>query len=1105
MENSQRSISYGAMLANSRFLRIISHDFNAAPVELKPDISVQSISGLVIEKPFIPLSDVKITIYDVLKDENESFGFTVKLIGETQTDASGNYSFERTDYHSEIDHSLMVAYKEDYSLLVRSFSFPKFDLEPLEMEFGRKDYTGSVVDTNGNPIPGAKVSAYVSSFIKFADIFVSNPQEKEVAQTDWLTAITNEKGEFIISNIPLYAKAEFSVKAEGYSTQYTWPTEQPLDEMTILAGGKPLLFTLERVCAIRGQLLEENTNTGIPSEKIFIVKVGDISRSGIAWSAFSGSQVVKYLEGNNREIVTDEQGIFMADDLAPGSYKMSLDPFTSEGRKWHAEAQNIDLSEGQITNITISATKLGTVTVLVQDTDKQPLEGVNVALKSLKGQEKELVQVKSRSEIHPVNSVIFVPADSSEALIALQVANPSGETILPDKTDSNGIAVFRVAPGDYAIQSAKKADYDYMLDNEMISISSGSSSDVVITMRHLPGFYGVCVDSTGQAVPGVEVRQLSFPDIISTTDNEGKFRFSRESIKRITPFETRSLTEDRMVVQEIILLGTHPETQKIGWLKYNWEKEIDLELKNTVQAIGAIVDIRGNPIPAEVRVYAYPDKLRWMSYDYIFREKDFYFYESIDASEDGTFSFQLIPEFSYILEVSADGYGKPRKEIISSIYDPQIAGMLQDDNDFIKQKETRHSGNKTTQKEHLIWVLSEKTEEINFGEIWLPSGNLQLSGVVVDRMGTPLEGYRVFVSGHGQLNNDVNDITDSSGHFSFSDLCEGEVEIYAKKGEYTVWKSDIQVGRDDLRIVSSEHPVFEKAMEVQTDESLCDFEIILVDRDTQEQIQYEKACVRIFPESGDSFQVKFDTEGRYRIRVKEGKYLINATGYPIYDYNNDVEVEIKSDSENSISIPLKKYPVIEGVIHLPESVGIDEIEYYLHPDGLLSIDDDNLKIAGDGQFSWKINLLEEVPANGWLWIHTRDRKYVSRIKFPLKDPWLDITLQPEAIIKLKKPKQYHTYVNFDWRQEEYADKHTQQIGHYEAQPGVSRSQSMRDFFIDDDEYFSFRGLVAGQEDLLYSFKITVTGTGGKYLRKTIIVHSKELVSGQTKIIEIPSP
>ena len=327
-------------------------------------------------------------------------------------------------------------------------------------------------------------------------------------------------------------------------------------------------------------------------------------------------------------------------------------------------------------------------------------------------------------------------------------------------------------------------------------------------------------------------------------------------------------------------------------------------------------------------------------------------------------------------------------------------------------------------------------------------------------------------------------VTDEKGYFHFDNVVDGYVNIQAGKGEYIFQQYTIKTGVSDVRLVSPKHPV-QRSDDGKRNDSLCDLEVILVNELTQERIHYEKSKITITPENGVEISLKADDEGRYRTRLVEGKYLVDAYGYPAYGYIKDVEVDVKTGSEKIVTIGLNKEPVIEGVIHFPEGVKPDDIEVAIEPVMHLSIYPADFKVAADGEFSCKVTLGEKAPPQGWLWIHTKDWKFLAWTKVPLDDTRLEITLEPEAIIKFKKVKK-HTSFSWDWRQEEDGRKHY----------GYTKPQK-KYYIVDDGEYIGLRGLVANQEGFSYSLKFV-------NLRKPIVIKSEDLEPGETKIITIPS-
>ena len=1129
MQNSTRSISYGTMLANSRYIHLTSQRIQANNViEVSPvDFGRQSISGMVIEEPFVPLADVTISIYDVFKDRNQPYGFVIKALGETVTDSSGQYEFERTDYDHDVDHRLLIAHKDDYALAVQSFSSMDSALEPLVMTFGHKQYTGQVVDAEGQPIAGARVSAFVSSFIKPADIYVSNPQEKEAAQTQWLTVTTDQDGQFEISNMPLFARAEFSVSADGYGSEFTWRTDERLDEMTIPAGGKPLLFTLQKIGGIRGRLIEQDSGDPISNERIFILSMDNPDAMAVMWHAVAGVQIVSDEGSQHREVSTDTDGYFIVSDLAPGQYRVSLNPFLENDQRWCAEAQIVELPEGEGIDVTLSAMPLATVQVLVQDNNRQPLREVNVTLTSRRAfaaaptqKTKSIRQSPGRLTFshtapaattqnetpkrYDLSQVTFVPAGSSESQVLVQMLRPSDDAIiLPVKTNENGIAVFRIPPGEYVIASATKANYDYTPTGDVITAQLSGRLDRLIQMNSMQGFGGRCLDGAGGGIASAEIQQLGFADPISTSDDEGSFGFDLSSLRNANHttkclqydssyYRRRDRAYDR-TPHDLIIVGKNSVTREYGWCEYTRQKRVELSLQKAVQLTGQVMDDQKHPVEAHVTVYAYPKQIGWMSHRQSFKERHFLYYDSVETEPDGTFSISLIRDFSYIVQVQADGYGSVYRKIISLTPYRSIPSELIDAKDSVDDTLVMHYGDHVVHQKARLWVLRKESSAIDMRTIKMPLRNLSVSGVIVDRMGHPLEGYHVYVSGIGQVEDDEGVVTNASGQFSFSNLCEGEVEIYAEKDDYHIFQT-IQAGEDPLRLVSMDHVVEPSSEPNLIEDSLADLEVVLVNADTQEVIHCDKAGVIVEPEKGKKIHLDSDEEGRYRLRLEPGKYTVGAEGYPYYHYNRDIAVTLKVGQQNTLRIPLKKNPVINGIVHLPDSVSSDQISFYVHPDTLFFKPE--VDIAGDGQFVMKLQYTGGIPDHIWLWVHTPDRGYVSRTKVSLDEPWVDINLEPEATVQFEKSKQHSSIFEYSWSQTEYSNKCSSTIGCCSPRPGMFSNQSMRDFMVKNDNYIGCRGLVAGQNDLTYSFLIA-----GFW--KPILVPSTDLKAGEVTIIELP--
>lgn len=335
-------------------------------------------------------------------------------------------------------------------------------------------------------------------------------------------------------------------------------------------------------------------------------------------------------------------------------------------------------------------------------------------------------------------------------------------------------------------------------------------------------------------------------------------------------------------------------------------------------------------------------------------------------------------------------------------------------------------------------------------------------------------------------------------HAESGRIVQVTVEIQPQPEERTIAEKAIDLQRGVMgpsRHVGVSHapsPVKQTPIAEEDDSPLFPIEIVLVDEATREPIDYARADVDVSLEGGKEVTIKRDAEGRFRARVKAGRCLVSGTGYPAYDYTQNIEMIVQPDRENLIVVPLYKYPIVEGVIALPDSVSIDDLIVDVQPGGPLTLFRDDFQIAGDGEFSCKITLhsgsVEGKPSHGWLWVHTKDHRYVSRTKFALQDGRVDIALQPEATILFKKTPRYSSIMTMAVHQDEYDNLSTVSHDH-----GPDKGM-----IIDNEEYIGLRGLIAGQDDLRYEVNVF------NLSRNPVVVPSKELKPGEKTIRELPA-
>ncbi|MEN6306794.1 MAG: carboxypeptidase-like regulatory domain-containing protein, partial [Anaerohalosphaeraceae bacterium] len=396
-----------------------------------------------------------------------------------------------------------------------------------------------------------------------------------------------------------------------------------------------------------------------------------------------------------------------------------------------------------------------------------------------------------------------------------------------------------------------------------------------------------------------------------------------------------------------------------------------------------------------------------------------------------------------------------------------------DDQDYFIDKTIMRGDGPDQAISSKIWRFRSGNDRMDLGLIKLPALDQTLSGVVVDRMGNPLKGYKITIEGKGQPANKTC-VSDQSGRFQLDGLCSGLVDVSATNGTYRIFSKWVQVG-GTLRLVSADHPVQQAA---QADESLGTVDISVIDADTKKPVQGEKLRIVITPEQGKDFYLKPDENGEFKTQLPEGCYTIDAINYPFYE-GCKIKIEVKSRQSMNVELLMNPNPCIEGVIHFPESVRSDEIEVKVEPRISGHIRD--FAIAGDGQFTCRLEFTQTLGSQElshvWFWVCTKDKQYIAVVKHPVKEQHVEITLEPEAIIKIKGKANFYLC---RWEQQEIAKL----IGMTTTFNGE----------LDVDGYYVLRGLAARKEGLKY----IIFGAKGE-----IVVDSKELEPGKTKIIEIP--
>ena len=273
---------------------------------------------------------------------------------------------------------------------------------------------------------------------------------------DLLKTTTGANGVFAFNGIPAEAKAEFVVKKAGRATINTWNPKPP-------AGYNPGQYTVQskdiRIvqpveARIEGKVIEKET--GKPVGGVRLRCMGE--NPGGQFGA--------------KPVVSKDDGTFSFEGLEAKTYRI-IDVLSREKpAQWVIKPATETTTAGQMSSgIILEASGGGMLEVVVKDTEKKPVAGVNV----------------------------YVRTNDNEKRGASGVSN------------SDGIAAIRLAPGEYETQGAYKEGYSSTTRHETITIEDGKTARLEIELKGVPKITGVVLDPNGRAVAGASVRIWAAP------------------------------------------------------------------------------------------------------------------------------------------------------------------------------------------------------------------------------------------------------------------------------------------------------------------------------------------------------------------------------------------------------------------------------------------------------------------------------------------------------------------------------------------------------------------------------------------------------------------
>jgi protocatechuate 3,4-dioxygenase beta subunit len=520
---------------------------------------------------------------------------------------------------------------------------------------------GTVVDEAGQPVADAEVWVAAALNKSTMDMGQPNFVFGKTAR-ELFSARTSADGKFRIDNFPADAQATLAVKKTGKAQRQSTSSIR-YDELPFRAGQTDITLTLDPAGSVSGKITVRGTGQPLANVAVGLEPV---------------TQGMSYLAFNQETTVSAADGSFQISGVPAGSYQVMAN-FTNEPvADWVADTVPVTVTAGQaVSDVQIKANKGSVLEVTVRGkSSHQPLAEVSVS----------------------VNGEGY---------------GRGGET------GTNGLAYFRVPPGQYSVYANKQG---WSQAQMQAAVTEGETTRVTVELGEPFKITGVVRDAAGVPVEGASVGV--FPDYGNggsgaKTDASGHYELDWQK-----PSWAGSQN------QIFYLLARHLE-RKLAAMQPIEEttKSVDLTLKPAMSVTGHVQDTKGKAV---TNVVAYISLHQENSSFTITRQP-------VHSDEQGRIEADALPLGErYGWFVSAQGYGGGQQEMDAA--DP-------------------------------------KADHYDFPPLIVKLANRKLAGRVLGTNGAPVAGVQIFMQGQGQPNG--NAVTGTDGRFSFDAVCEGPVTVSA--------------------------------------------------------------------------------------------------------------------------------------------------------------------------------------------------------------------------------------------------------------------------------------------------------------------------------------
>ena len=642
-----------------------------------------TIAGKVTDSQGGPVQGAKVTLYQMIYAEGASSP-NAQTIDEKSTGVDGAFTLVIPQGVDPKKTSFIVARKDGLSLGWTPWRTQV--KQPVAITLREaKDLSGEVVDEKGQPVAEAEV--------RIAAVMIGKPEDRRsLAPPSFLWFKTDSNGRFLFARMPADATFEFTIEKPGRATLDT------LDRMTyrggryqFSSGQADIKLTLPLEARIEGAVVERDS--GKPAGGVMVTALLDVRLSMLL---------------SPKTATTAPDGTFHFGALTAGAYVVQLStsrdrigvlragasvvplPTTPEPMaEWVAQPLRVTVKAGETkSDLKLQLTKGGIIEVLVKDAAGRPVNG------------------------------------ATANLFRVQDAQSLGGRSLNGRTDENGLARIRVAPGRYVFAGAFKEGFarrtGVLNASDAIAVEEGETKRIEHVLASGPKVAGIVRDEAGRPLAGVkfDVLPMMATPIEIMSDASGKFEVAWDP-GMWGPQGTTFVLVARDVAHN---LAEAVDLDEQGGT-------LDVQLKPGVVVTGTVLDQEGRPLPG-ARAQVMLQGSRWGAP--LGRG------DSTRAGPDGKFEIKALPpDREFTVSATADGYGRGDVRI--------NPGDIKDN-------------------------------RIDAGQLKLTRADLSISGVVVDPNDKPVAGANVDGRGVGQP--DSREVqTDAEGKFTLKGVCPGRVQL----------------------------------------------------------------------------------------------------------------------------------------------------------------------------------------------------------------------------------------------------------------------------------------------------------------------------------------